>query len=319
MAKTLLEYAQWLDERGLLWPAAPERVPAKATPFLAPLAGIRAVAWSVYGTLLTIADGRFDPLPAEKMRMEVALDKTIHEFAMWHSMSRKPGAPWEYMFSQYQRLVEDARMAGSGHKGEACEVNLARIWRVLIGRLQEKDYIWDESLLGPLGDFSEKVAYFFHSALQGIGIMPNALDTLRHVRASGCEQAIIADGQPHTLVQLLKSLRSQGELHDLAELFTGGSICLSFAFGVRQPAPSLFSACAKGLAQHGIAPAEILYISSRHMDELAVAKQAGFRTALYAGDKNSLQASGAQVRDSALAPDRILTDLRQVRQILKRE
>ncbi|HMF12953.1 MAG TPA: HAD family hydrolase, partial [Gemmataceae bacterium] len=76
MAKSLQEYADWLDERHLLWPAAPAPVPPKATPYHKPVADIRAVTWSVYGTLLTISDGRLLHLHPDPLCMEVALDKT---------------------------------------------------------------------------------------------------------------------------------------------------------------------------------------------------------------------------------------------------
>ena len=61
MAKTLIEYAEWLDDRKLIWPAPPKRVPITAKPSIGPLAGIRAVAFSVYGTLLRISDGAAAP------------------------------------------------------------------------------------------------------------------------------------------------------------------------------------------------------------------------------------------------------------------
>src|SRR5262245_25666433 len=107
MPRTLLEYADGLDERGLLWPAPPDPAPARATPYLARMPEVRAVTWGLYGTLLATLDaGRLVSIVREALRMEVALEKTIHEFNMWNSMSRKPGAPWEYMLQQYQRLVE---------------------------------------------------------------------------------------------------------------------------------------------------------------------------------------------------------------------
>src|SRR5579863_3648064 len=119
MAKSLQEYADWLDVRETLWPAAPRPVAPRATPFLKPLKGIRAVTWDVYGTLLSISEGRLLSLSSDPLRMEVALDKTIHEFNMWNSMTRKPGAPWEYMLEQYKGLVAAAQLAASPRPGQA--------------------------------------------------------------------------------------------------------------------------------------------------------------------------------------------------------
>lgn len=317
MTKSLQEYADWLDDRNLLWPAAPQPIPPKATPYLKPLRGIRAVTWDVYGTLLSISEGRLLSLPADPLRMEVALDKTIHEFNMWHSMSRKPGAPWEYMFQQYKRLVEAARLAASAHSGEEPEVDSAHIWKVLIERLGKKEFSWDEAFFGDIDEFSEKVAWFFHAALQGAAAAPNALRALKHVRRAGLKQGLVADGQCFTLVQLARALREQGSVRSFARLFSTGCVCLSFQFGVRQPAATLFEACLARLAKRGISPGQVLHIAPRLKENLRPAKNLGMRTALFAGDAASLEATSAEIKDSELRPDRILTDLRQVRQIVK--
>jgi hypothetical protein len=251
--------------------------------------------------------------------MEVALDKTISEFAMWHSMSRKPGAPWEYMLQQYKGLVETNQLAASPRAGESREVDAAHLWRVLIERLGKKEFSWDEDLLGEIDQFSEKVAFFFHAALQGTGAGANALSALRHVRKAGLAQGLVGDGQCFTLTQLSRALRAQGPVRPLAKLFSRGCVSLSFQFGVRQPAATLFEACLARLAERGIAPVQVLHVAPRLKDELGPAKRLGMRTALYAGDAASLQASAAEVNDPELRPDRILTDLRQIRQIVKVE
>jgi FMN phosphatase YigB (HAD superfamily) len=319
MPQTLLEYSDWLDGRDLLWPAPPRPEPVKATPFLDELPEIRAVTWGVYGTLLWVADGRILPMVDDPLRMEVALEKTIHEFAMWHSMSRKPGAPWEYMLQQLKRLVEDQRLSGTGHLGEAPEVDLAQIWRTLIERLQQKEYAWEEERWGGLDDFSEKVAYFFSRSLQGVTAVRHARLALRHIRRVGCRQGIVADGQPFTLVQLLRGLRKQGETPTLTRLFSAGCVSLSYQFGVRQPAGTLFEASLSRLKSEGITPQEVLHVATRLAEELGPAKRLGMKTALYAGDKLSVRATGAEINDPKLRPDRILTDLAQIRQIVTRK
>jgi FMN phosphatase YigB (HAD superfamily) len=317
MARSLHEYAEWLDERGLLWPQAPQPVSPKATPFLKPLKGIRAVTWGVYGTLLTISAGRLQFLHPDPLGMEVALEKTIHEFNMWNSMSRKPGAPWEYLLQQYKGLVETNQLAASPRPGEAPEVDAAHIWQVLIERLEKKDFAWDEGFYGDVEGLSEKVAWFFHAALQGVRAAPNALVALEHVRRAGLEQGLIGDGQCFTLVQLARALAPQEAFSRLARLFSKRSVCLSFQYGVRQPSATLFEACLAQLEERGIKPEEVLHVAPRLKEELAPAKKLGFRTALYAGDAASLEATPAEMNDAALRPDRILTDLRQIRQMVK--
>src|SRR5262245_40878006 len=118
---------------------------------------------------------------------------------------------------------------------------------------------------------------------------------------------------------MVRAFRAQGEMPALTTLFTRGGVSLSYDIGYRQPSSALFKACLVNLAHRGIAPEEVLHVASRLRDELAPARKLGMKTALYAGDKHSLQATPADMQDSELRPDRILTDLRQIRQIVSRE
>ena len=316
MAKSLLEYAEWLDGRNLVWPQPPKLKAPKATPYLKPLAGIRAVTWSVYGTLLRIADGRLVFNHPQQLRMQVALEKTIQEFNMWHSMGRKPGAPWEYMLQQYTQVLSEQEMAGTKHKGDFPAVNLVAIWRKLIGRLEQKEYQYDAGFYGDLDELSEKVAYFFHRSLQGVEAAPAALRALESVSRAGLTQGLLGDAQPFTLPQLLRAFKAQGTLPPVGDLFASNGLVLSDQEGVRTPSKSLYRQCVERFAALGIEPGEILHVGSRVRDDLAVAKEFGMRTALYAGDKTGLEAAPADLKDPALKPDRLLTDLKQIREVL---
>ena len=316
MAKTLLEYADWLIERKLLWPAAPQPEPAKAMPYLKPLPGIKAVTWNVYGTLLRIADGELLFQHPQAIRMEVALDKTIHEFNMWNSMTRKPGKPWEYMQQKYLHALEEQQLASSGRKGDLVEVNSSKLWLKLLGMLDKKDYQYDAALYGDMDELSEKVAYFFHSSLQGVEAAPNALATLLALSSNGFRQALFADAQPFTVVQLIEALRAQGAVPSPDSLFNSSLHTLSYIEGVRKPARTMFLRAMDRFNKLGLEPAQVLYVSTRVRDDLAIAKSLGMRTALYAAEKLSLQAAPEDMKDPAMKPDRLLTDLAQVRELV---
>lgn len=316
MAVTLDEYAAWLDDRKLRWPVPPAPTPAKANPFVQPLDGIRAVTWSIYGTLLNISDGRLYVQHPQQVRMQVALERTIEEFNMWYSMTRKPGAPWEYMLQKYDRFADELRMISSGRKGDVTEVNSTQIWRRVIGMLAEKEYAYDEKFYGDLDDLSEKVAFFFHSCLQGVAAMPNAAETVSAIADAGIMQGLLSDAQPFTLMQMLRALDPEGKLRQLGSLLLPGCNVLSFEERVRQPSFSLYEKSLRRFQDLGVESRQILHVGSRIRDDLAVARQFGFRTALYVGDKCSLQATAAELKDPTLKPDRLLTDLGQIRRIL---
>lgn len=316
MAKSLPEYADWLDERRLMWPKPPSIVPAHATPYTKPLKGIQAVTWSVYGVLLRISDGQLLFKHPELARMQVAMEKTIEEFKMWNSMPRKPGAPWQQLYEQYTRLVDDQQMSGTQRKGDYPEVDSSSLWRKLLSRLGEKNYDYDMSLYGDPEELSDKVAYFFHSSLQGVEASPNAREALLAVSQTHLRQTLLANAQPFTLVQLLRALKKQGTLPAPGELFAFDCMTLSFQEGIRKPSRTFYQRCVKKFEEHGIAPDQILHVGCRVRDDLAVAKTLGLRTALYAADKVSMRAKKEDMKNPDHRPDRLLTDLIQIREVL---
>ncbi|MDX1969634.1 MAG: HAD hydrolase-like protein [Planctomycetaceae bacterium] len=316
MPKTITEYAKWLAERNLRWPTPPKPQPVHAAPFTKPIAGLKGVAWDVYGTLLRIADGELIFQHPQAIRMEVALDKTLQEFNLWNSMSRKPGAPWEYLQTLYTRAYDDLRLAGSGRKGDLTEIDSAKLWRRVLSKMELEKYTYDESLYGDLDELCEKIAYFFHASLQGIEASPGALDALKLTSQGGFVQGLVADGQCFTLTQVLRALEAQGTLPPIGQVLDPSVMTLSYLEGARKPSKSLYQRAAERFRLRGIEPGQVLFVSARLREDLAVAKSVGFRTALYAGDKISLKASVADLKDPTVKPDRLLTELGQVRDIL---
>lgn len=317
MAKTLQEYAEWLDERDdLIWPLPPEPAAPKATPYLKPLEGIRLVLWDVYGTLLHIADGELLHVHPQEIRMQIALEKTIEEFNMWNSMTRKPGAPWEYMLQLYKHAVENLSMAATKRAGDAPHIGSARVWKQILNKLLQREYRYDVGVFGDLDQYTEKIAYFFHASLQGCAAMPHVNAALQALSDGGVRQGLLADAQPFTLVQILRATRRQGTLPPLAKLFSAETSTLSCLEGIRKPSPSFFKTALEKAERLGIAAQQILYIGARLRDDLQIAKQLGLQTALFAGEETSLRASPADMKDPNVKPHRLLTDLQQIRQLL---
>lgn len=315
MSMTLEQYASYLDTRDLPWPAPPEAHPPKAKPHLVRLPHVRVVCWNVYGTLLNLFSGNLLFEHPTKFVMEVALDKTVQEFKMWGSMSRKPGQPSEYMGQIYDRVLTELRMAGSS--GEKYpELHAERVWEAIVKKLLQKDYKWDTGFYGALNEYSRKIAYFFHASLQGTACYPGAADALEQVQAKGLKQGLIADAQVFTLVQLQRGLAAQHCGTHVDGLFDRGLRALSHEQGGRKPSERLFKHFLQGLGTLGLAPAQVLHVGSRIPEDLAPAKKLGMRTALFAGDKESLHVTPDQLKDPATKPDILITELTQVADVV---
>lgn len=315
MPLSLDQYAAYLDTRDLPWPAAPLAERVKAKPYLVPLPGIRAVLWNVYGTLLSLHGGEVWFTHPQPFAMQVALDKTVQEFKMWGSMTRRPGQPADYLAQIYEQVLIEHRMQGI--PGERFpEISSERIWETIVKKLFCKDYQFDTGFFGSLNEFSRKVAYFFHSSLQGTACYPGAANALLQVRARGLRQGLLADGQCFTSLQLQRGLVAQNAgiaMHDLQD---EGMQFFSCDARAKKPAERLFRLAQAKLAECGIAANEALHIGSSIARDLVPARRLGFRTALFAGDKTSLHATPEQLKEPASRPDVLLTELSQLEQVL---
>ncbi len=315
MPLTLEQYASYLDTRKLPWPSAPPVTPARARPHLKPLPGLKAVLWNVYGTLLAIAEGELLFEHPNPFVMDLALEKTVQEFKMWGSMSRKPGQPSEYMKQIYIHVLHEQRMAPGG--GERYpEIPAERIWDAIVKKLQQKDYKFDAAFYGAIGEFTAKVAYFFHASLQGTACYPGAAAALAHVSGSGRVQGLLADGQSFTAVQLQRGLAAQEPAARLADWVPADLRFLSHEHRARKPSERLFRAAQEALARRGISPSQVLHVGSRLDQDIIPARKAGFRTAIFAGDRASLQATPERLKAPASRPDVLLTQLDQLAEVV---
>ncbi len=316
MPKTLLQYASWLDGRDLMWSKAAPVVSKTATPSIKPLNGIRAVTWELYGSLLHISEGMFYLLHPQQLRMKIALEKTIEEFNMWNSMYRTKEKAWEYLLRQYKIIVEEMEMMGTGTIGSLPAIDSAKVWRKLIAQLEQKKYSYDVNFYGDFDEFSEKVAYFFHRALQGVDVIPSALEVMQSIGQSELLQGLLSNAQPFSIIQLLRGLSKQGTLPSLPDILDTDCLTLSFREGIRKPSPELYTTALQRFSSQSIEPHEVLHIGTDIQDDLAIAKQAGMKTALFAGNKLCLKVTAENLKDPETRPDRLITELPQLLDIL---
>lgn len=311
MPLTLEQYVEKIHARAdLPWPVAPKTDAPKAKPSLK-AAPVKCVFWTVYGTLVAIPTGEIQFEHEKDFVTAAALEKVIKEFKMWNSMSRKPGAPSEYMRELFNKALTTLRLTGGG--GEKFpEVQTERIWDDIVKKLQQKEYTFDAVQYGSLADYVKKIAYFYHASIQGAGAYPGAADALRQLADRGVAQGLLADGQCFTAAQLERCVKQQDPDFELRAVIPPAMRLVSGEQKARKPSDTLFKAAAELAAGRGLSPAQVLHVGSSLARDIGPAKKHGFRTALFAGDKNSLAATGDQLKDPALRPDALITELPQV-------
>ena len=316
MPLSLEQYATYLDtRRDLSWPAAPEVERPKARPHLVKMPNVRAVLWNVYGTLVAISGGDLVFTHPQSFVMGMALEKTIQEFKMWAAMSRKPGQPSEYLVHIYEKELDKLRLGPGGGERHP-EIAAEMVWEAIIKKLLQKDYKFDAGFFGALNEYSRKVAYFFHASLQGTGCYPGAAEALQQVAGAGLTQGLLADGQCFTTIQMQRGLTKQDGGAKLDTLLSDGACALSYEIRGRKPSDRLFRKALDALHTQGIESSQILHVGSRVQQDVIPARKLGMRTALFAGDKASVQATPEQIKDTASRPELMLTELNQIAEVV---
>ena len=215
----------------------------------------------------------------------------------------------------FNKALTVLKLAGSG--GEKFpEVQTERVWDDIVKKLQQKEYSFDAVTYGSIGDFVKKIAYFYHASIQGTGPYPGAADALKLLAERGIAQGLLADGQCFTAGQLQRCLKQQDPDFDLSAVVAPAMRLISAEKKARKPSDTLFKLAVAAAAAKGATPSEVLHVGSSLSRDIGPAKKHGFRTALFAGDKNSLSATPEQLKDAAFRPDALITELPQVLELI---
>jgi FMN phosphatase YigB (HAD superfamily) len=311
MALTLEQYAaNYLPTRGLPWPIPPKPEPKTAKPHVTRLP-VKAVMWTAYGTLLNTLQGELLFEHPQQFVTDNALDKTIKEFNMWNSMSRKPGAPAEQMRDYYTKALTTLRMLGHGQEKHP-EVAAEKVWEDIVKKLMQKEYKFDVGVYGAMNEFVKKVAYFYHASIQGCAAYPDAAAAVRLLADRGVTNGLLTDGQCFTPAQIHKAFRDDDPDFDVNAFFPANLRVISAERHAKKPSETLFKAAVAAAAARGLKPEQVLHVGSNLVRDIAPAKRCGFRTALFAGDKNSLVATADHLKEPEFRPDVLVTELTQL-------
>src|SRR6185437_7513662 len=102
----------------------------------------------------------------------------------------------------------------------------------------------------------------------------------------------------------------------LDKLLDKDLIAFSYEVRGRKPSERLFRPIVNALNQQGIAPNQVLHVGTSIQRDLVPARRLGMRTALFAGDRTSLQATAEQLKEPTSRPDVLLTELSQIAEIV---
>lgn len=176
----------------------------------------------------------------------------------------------------------------------------------------EIDRIWMEVLGFGNRQAAREFAVRFELTVNPVFPMPHARDILSLCQKKGVRTGIISNAQFYT-PYLFRWFFDATPRH---MGFDPDLLIYSYRTGRAKPSASLFRLAVEQLAAKGIAPASTLYIGNDMLNDIYPARRVGMKTALFAGDARSLRMRREHPLCKSLAPDLILTDLDQLKDMM---
>ncbi len=258
------------------------------------LHNIKAVIFDIYGTLLVSGSG--DVGTAIESGSTEAFKEALNKCGI----SDVSDAAAEFIRNYFFDLITEthSEMRGAGYPYP--EINIIEIW---------SDIIVSKDISGLLPDFSsvapELAAFAYETTVNPVFPMPGASKLLKKLEKKGLKLGIVSNAQFYTPVIF-------------EYFFPGGfdgfgfekNLCLfSYIEKRSKPDAVLFEKLTASLFEYGIPPAESVFVGNDMLKDIFPSASAGFKTALFAGDKRSLRLHRDNPACSNLNPDVIVSKL----------
>lgn len=277
-------------------------IPTGALPVIKSLPGIRAVLFDIYGTLLISFSGDVDIAQIYEQNVVKVLKKT--GITLLTKDKRKAAACMIRVFIKTIRQIHNEKKK----KGFPYpEVNIIDVWKEVLGSAGLKPYL---KLPDPV-DYRE-FAFIFELFNNPVSPMPGMNSILTCLSKKRIILGIISNAQFYTPILLNYFITGMFTNTEKVHLFLKDCIFFSYQYLRAKPDQYLFDMAKDKLNEYNISPENILYIGNDMRNDILPAQRAGFRTALFAGDKRSLRMRENDREAGKIKPDVVITELSQL-------
>ena len=281
------------------------------------LGDVRSVVFDVYGTLLISDAGELGLVASENTKglqpaqnkLDAELDALDREVLrslpkMLRSALREDFAPTVAI----RAAIEADHKRRKNPKWPCPEVDIVSLWQQVLLSELNKDM---QASLSPF--ILARFALEYELLHNRVQLMPGALELLHWLAARNFYIGIISNAQFYTPL-ILSTLLG---LESLSQIDIRENLCFwSYLEGCSKPQQLLFSAASAALSEHGVEPGAVLYVGNDMRNDVWGAAQAGFRTALFAGDQRSLRLRSDMAELAEVQPDLIISELGQLKSVL---
>jgi putative hydrolase of the HAD superfamily len=267
---------------------------------------IRAVLFDIYGTLLISESGDIDQTELSNENLKQALDAA--GIITHPEIENVP----DHILSDFRYTIRVCHEAARMNKIPFPEIDILSIWKIVLIHARRKKlvtYTDDADIL--------LLTCVFEFLSNRVSPMPGLKETISWLQNKDMPLGIVSNAQFYTPVLMNYFLSENISLKERVKGFDRELTVLSYKFGKAKPDHTLYEELIPTLKwKFGIAPSEVLFVGNDMLKDIYASRQAGFKTALFAGDKRSLRLRTDDDRLNSCKPDYIITKLDQLLSII---
>jgi putative hydrolase of the HAD superfamily len=272
---------------------------------------VKALIFDIYGTLLISDSGDIDQTHFSIEITEAAIEKSGIEINA-DSREEKDSIIHQIML-RFKDTIRHVHREKMENNIPFPEIDVIDIWEKVLDEAENKDII----TIPPDTDL-RVFAMLFELNSNRIYPMPRMKETLIKLSSLQYPIGIISNAQFYTPVIMNYFLK--GVVSDAEKIaFFDPELCFfSYQVGISKPDSLAFNKLKNRLKkQYGIHASETLYIGNDMYKDIYPARNAGFQTVLFAGDKRSLRLRNDYAILNGIQPDFVIKDLSSIFQIIQ--
>lgn len=265
---------------------------------------IKAFIFDIYGTLLVSSSGDINEASFNTVNVQKALidaGYVIHDDL--------PEGAFDFMLEDFRFTILEYHKKAKKSGVPYPEINIKNVWADVLQRASDKLWITvrKESCL-------EKFILTFEVLSNSVFPMPGMAEVIEFFKEKNYPLGIVSNAQFYTPL-IMNYYLNNDHLEETVPPFDPDLTVFSYKLNKSKPDNYLFKKIIPVLKEkYDIRPSETVFVGNDMLKDIFTANSAGFKTALFAGDRRSLKMRKDSVEN--LHPDFVITDLEQLKKLI---
>lgn len=268
---------------------------------------IKVVIFDIYGTLLISSSGDID-------QAEISEDNLAKAFkAADIEVIDKSGNALRHILHDFEYTIQVCHSSAKKANIPYPEIDILSIWEIVLIHARRKKLIAFNNDVNVM-----RMTCFFEFLSNRVYPMPGLKETVEELKRRKVPIGIVSNAQFYTPVLMNYYLNDVFKLDERIDRFDSELLVYSYKFGVGKPDKQLFEELVPALKRKfKLEPSQALFVGNDMLKDIYASQKVGFKTALFAGDKRSLRWRKDDERTKDLMPNHVITELKQVLEIVK--